>query len=292
MKEDSSNVTKAAVRNLSPKDISKLTEKPEISLENLHLSLKKSKAPPPSQVTPNPIANCDDLFNRANLSPVNDEDWENKSEAEIELDLIGRNTESIDMFSDVTYESLPAPCLSSLPEPKSGSLENQKRGKKKSSKKVSSTKSEELATKKKVKALEKSLEEEQLKLTEQLNKNRMVQAYLNSYIEACVHCDFLTLAYNTIYRYLNKHKFSDNGCINSVEPFNKLIHGFARKGNIDKVMEVLRMIVSCNISFDLQTFVGCFECLSGLPDSADNEEKREMILKQFSLFVSYPLLMI
>lgn len=285
VKGDSSNVKKAAVRNLSPKDISKLTQKPEISLENMHLSLKKSKAPLLSQVTCNPVENCDNLFNQANLSPINDEDWETKSEAEIELDLIGRNTESVDMFSDATYEPFALSLHSSLPE--HVSAENQKGGNKSYSKKnISSSKSEKPPAKRVLSSTEKSLLEEHFKDIELQNKNRILQEYLSSYIEACVHCDFLTLAYNTIYRYLNKHKFSENGFIDSLVPFNKLIHGFGRKGDIDKVLEILRMVISCNINFDLQTFVGCFECLSDLPENDKNKEKREIIMKQFYATVS------
>lgn len=268
-------MTKAAVRNLTPKDVSQLTQKPEISLENLHLSVKKGGAPLSRRVTATPAVKQDDLLNHANLLPLNDEDWENKSEAEIELDLIGRNTENIDMFSD----ALPEPFA--MPTPSTVAPKKSQKGRKKAAATTAGSEKKVSA-----KLMERYQEEERLRNIELQNKNKLFQEQLNSYIEACVYCDFLTLAYNTLHRYLNKFKFLNVNHVN-LEAFNKLIHGFAQKGNIDKVLDVIRMAISCKVDFDYQTFVGCFECLSGLPESPANMEKREIVLKQFAAHVSW-----
>lgn len=111
MNEDSSNLTKAVVKNLTAKHISKLANRPEATLEYFHNVIQKpDKSENTDKVEKSRKTSrqfemgafftdeCDKILNNANISMLDNMTFEKEMEKEMEWELIHRNKESIDMF--------------------------------------------------------------------------------------------------------------------------------------------------------------------------------------------------
>ncbi len=271
--------------------MSQLMTKPESSLETLHMSLMKDKKLSNSATSTDLDVinkNYNRLLNR--LSQVKPEDLE-KSEVRVELSSIWRNTENVDVFSDAGVESTSfqedtvdeavinrpeTSVLSKLRLSENKVRDNTKKVRKISEKKIQ-----------KLKLLQKIEEERREK--ERKLKNKKLEERLISYTDVCVNSDQLNSAYNTISRYVRKHQYLKNVQLTRSDPFDKLIHGFANKLNMNKINELLDMMNNSKIRPSVQTFAGCFECLGRLSvDSVDNENLKT-IYQQFKEHVSTTL---
>lgn len=244
------------IKRLTAKDVSQLTEKPEISLEQFHKLIEKSKTDMRTLITEHERSTLkskqstnvsdnenetDVLLSKINLSPLDEEILKKKFEEENEWEVIEHETENVDMFPciDPDYKNLPT-TVKERKAKVSGTL----------SKKSKSTGSDA---------------REQLRHIKRFNEN------LASYIELCVQCDYLNVGLDTLYRYYRIQKFSNSKVkmlINS-RPYDLLLHGFAAKGNVNKILAVMRLMVNSEVSFTPQTFAACFECcgrLTSLPE--------------------------
>lgn len=288
MIDDCSNLTKAVIKKLSANDVSQLTKKPEISLEQFHQLLNKSKKSLSNQinldgkstsekaksstVVPNIEEKKDYLLSRINLSLVNDDNLRERIEKETEWELIQHDTENVAMFSndDPLFSS-------SLPdeEPSVSSVIKKKRKTKSAPK--SNAKSKNVAS-----TNEKTNPKDPAAVALTTLENVMFNENLSSYIELCVQCDFLSLGFNTLHRYYRIQRLDDKKKkLTSPQPFNILLQGYASKANVDKIMQVLSMMVDCEVSFTPQTFAACFECCGRLPASPKHTEFLKTFHEQF-----------
>lgn len=250
------NLTKAVIKRLTAKDVSQLTDKPEISLEQFHQLLEKSKTDMRTLITEYEKSNfksehsanisdneneTDVLLSKINLSPLDEEILKKKFEEENAWEVIEHETENVDTFPGITSDYKRSPTTV-------------KDRKAKMSRSLS----------KKGKSTESNLCE-QLKSIQKFNEN------LASYIELCVQCDFLNVGLETLYRYYKIQKFGNSKVklLTNSRPYDILLHGFAAKGNVNKILAVMRLMANSEVSFTPQTFAACFECcgrLTSLPE--------------------------
>ncbi|XP_065215775.1 DNA-directed RNA polymerase, mitochondrial [Planococcus citri] len=269
--EDSSKTTKAVVKNLTARQISKLTEQPDSSLKYLHNAVKPASVllPEPAETAettsvavPNPPNQPDEypaLFNPANLFPLKDDFFEQEIEKELEWELIQRNKEDVEMIPEISF-------LKDLDETKTSEASSKQNVLEKIKSKAKSVKNPEAAEK------VKQLKEQEIQfIIEKFNIN------LTSYIDLCVHCDYLNIGFGTLSRYTNKNINKKIFQIRSARPFNSLMHGYAKKGNVEKVMELLRMMRHTGVSPNPQSYAAAFETFGRLPEDENNIAKLQFL---------------
>lgn len=296
VKQNHSNVTKALVRNLSPQDVSRFSQKPEISLEKLHLSMNESrvkpaievlnqKLPTETKVTIKYENKSDKLFSQINLSPINNDDLEKKIEEEIEWELIQRNTENIDMFSNIDMHSLSDKLKKEFFDTYEENLsDNISINKILKTQKRSNT-INYANIKENPKKRNKLRNEEIKKKDKEEKRSLYVQNILLLHTQICVACDLLNFALNKLQMILRKNR-ELKIVLNSAEPFNMLIHAFAKKGDVNTITNIVRMMTKYDINLVPQTFAGYFECFNYLPVTSVNNQKLKTVLHNFKSCVS------
>jgi len=106
---------------------------------------------------------------------------------------------------------------------------------------------------------------------ERLSKQHSLRSNLSSYTETCIYTGMLNRAMATVmnYRFKNKkyclqHNIKKDYKLIDINLYNLLLHGYAEKGNLGKVIEIYNIIHEDNIKPDYQTYAAIFECIGRL----------------------------
>ncbi|PSN42978.1 hypothetical protein C0J52_13214 [Blattella germanica] len=179
----------------------------------------------------------------------------------LELDTVEFDESSIETMSTV------------VPVPQTSAKENSVKKTSKEPKHKTSFKlrQKELTAKVKLSDLEKAAKEECL------------YRNLKSYLEVCVNCGLQNRAFFSLLFYHSRSKHSKfTSAANEIKLFNIILHGFARKGNIYKIKELLQILHKDNIPLSPQSFAGVFECIGRLPESSENEKLLREYVKEMT----------
>ncbi|XP_055642292.1 DNA-directed RNA polymerase, mitochondrial [Toxorhynchites rutilus septentrionalis] len=84
---------------------------------------------------------------------------------------------------------------------------------------------------------------------------------LYAYIDICVNGGMLNRAYATVLNYRYRH---DKKVSVDIHIYNVLLHGYAEKGNIIKIKDILKVLKEDKIEPNTQTFAAIFECFGRL----------------------------
>ncbi|XP_050428199.1 DNA-directed RNA polymerase, mitochondrial [Adelges cooleyi] len=96
-------------------------------------------------------------------------------------------------------------------------------------------------------------------------REKSLNQTLLAYIDLCVCCGFLNRGFAALCHYCNKstsHKESLK--IVDIRIFNCLLHGFANKGNYEKIKEIYKLIEVSEIKPNIKTYAAAFECLANV----------------------------
>ncbi|XP_014259402.1 DNA-directed RNA polymerase, mitochondrial [Cimex lectularius] len=96
---------------------------------------------------------------------------------------------------------------------------------------------------------------------------------LLSYINMCINCGFMNRCWSTLSYYLEKSIVP----INDVQVMNMLMEGYARGGNLDKLMEVWSILDSKNMRPSEMSFAHRFEAIA----RSAKRDKHELLLSCF-----------
>lgn len=100
---------------------------------------------------------------------------------------------------------------------------------------------------------------------EQLSRQKSLAVSLRAYLDCCVQNGMLNRGYLTVINYRCKvRKLPEFVLISDVKLFNILIQGFAERGNLQKVEEIMTIIREDQIKPNKQTFANYLECLGRL----------------------------
>lgn len=120
-----------------------------------------------------------------------------------------------------------------------------------------------------------------VKLTdlEKAAKEECLYRNLYAYLEACVSCGLLNRALFSLLFYHSRSRYSKyTSPANEIQLFNILLHGFARKGSLNKVKEIHGILQKERLPLSAQSFAALFECIGRLP--ADNAAT-DQLLKEY-----------
>ncbi|XP_043196144.1 DNA-directed RNA polymerase, mitochondrial-like [Amphibalanus amphitrite] len=103
---------------------------------------------------------------------------------------------------------------------------------------------------------------------------------LKCYLEVCVNSGLVNRAYNTLLYYRNMNRnFQRTTDVRDVRLYNVLLAGFARKGQLDRVLDALRVMRDDQVRPDAETFALAFQCLGRQPRTAENVRNARRLLR-------------
>ncbi|XP_066992363.2 DNA-directed RNA polymerase, mitochondrial [Anabrus simplex] len=273
----STSERKASVSKLRPKHLSLLAEQPGISLSQLYALKKLSSASKPAAVTKkqtstsNIIPSVSDASEPSVFGDLSDDKEAVLQATEmLDLPLSELHNELVEELgvslehSDHEMEEHSEVSETFL-ETSVSTVENEKPSESTSPKK-STTISYKQRQKEKM-AKVKWLELERAGREESLTRS------LLAYLELCVSCGLLNRGLATLLFYRNRHKANHNQPqVKEIKLFNILMHGFASKGNLNRIRELLQILREDNIDLTVQTYAACFECVGRMPDDAQSKQ--------------------
>ncbi|XP_055593098.1 DNA-directed RNA polymerase, mitochondrial isoform X2 [Uranotaenia lowii] len=104
---------------------------------------------------------------------------------------------------------------------------------------------------------------------ELLARQKSFHVTLSAYLDMCLTRGMVNRAYATVLSYRHKR----NRSFFDVSVYNMLLHGYAAKGNLPKVKDILKILKEDKIDRNSQTYAAIFECLGRLETT--NELKAE-----------------
>ncbi|CAL4068042.1 unnamed protein product, partial [Meganyctiphanes norvegica] len=117
------------------------------------------------------------------------------------------------------------------------------------------------------------VEEEQRKYTQEVLRRGREASFnqsLQSYLSVCVNVGMLNRATHTLLYY--RSDANSNLKINTVEPYNILLWGLAKKSKYERMMEVLECLQEDHVTPDVNTYAAFLSCLGSKHSSPDNTE--------------------
>lgn len=265
--ESNSNVTKAVVEKFTPQHMTVLTEDPNMTLEQLYnldttVQSKNTKL--------HSTANSTDI-NKESVPSIFDAD--NLFSNTINTNNLGIINNRLLLSTSHSELREDKPHIQSVFKPHD---DNRETG---DSQSLNHTQNKKKSGKKKI-----TSETKQSAVTSQKNLERLQRAFnnsLRSYIHVCVSCGYLNRAVAALFYYANYNKFKQPlHTINDIANFNLLMHGFASKGNLNKVNELYNVIKRCKMKPTIQSFAACFECIGRIPDSPEKTERVEFFHRE------------
>ncbi|XP_058819091.1 DNA-directed RNA polymerase, mitochondrial [Topomyia yanbarensis] len=100
---------------------------------------------------------------------------------------------------------------------------------------------------------------------ELLARQKSFHITLTAYLDICLASGMINRAYATVLNYRCKRNRQDI----SIDIYNMLLHGYAEKGNILKIKDILKIINEDGIDPNPQTYAAIFECLGRLETTAE-----------------------
>ncbi|XP_055386040.1 DNA-directed RNA polymerase, mitochondrial [Condylostylus longicornis] len=108
---------------------------------------------------------------------------------------------------------------------------------------------------------------------EKLAKYNSILINLSTYINICVSNGMLSRAFSTLLFYRERCKkleICDQKKSIPIDFFNILMHGYAKKGELNKIENLLQILNEDGVEINHQTFASIFECIGRLDKSNDN----------------------
>ncbi|XP_037085812.1 DNA-directed RNA polymerase, mitochondrial-like [Pollicipes pollicipes] len=94
---------------------------------------------------------------------------------------------------------------------------------------------------------------------------------LHCYLEVCVNSGLVNRAYNTLLYYRNlSRNFHRTTDVRDVRLHNTLLAGFAKKGQLDRVSDVLKVMRDDLVAPDAESYALVFQCLGRQPKTTEN----------------------
>ncbi|XP_073977527.1 mitochondrial RNA polymerase isoform X2 [Rhodnius prolixus] len=103
-----------------------------------------------------------------------------------------------------------------------------------------------------------ALSKEKISELELAGKERSLAILLAAYIDVCVNCGFLNRAWVTLNNYLNYSNIK----ISDVKVFDLLYYGYAKSGNVEKLLELWKIMRNNNIKPSTLSFTHRIECIA------------------------------
>ncbi|EDS26609.1 DNA-directed RNA polymerase, mitochondrial [Culex quinquefasciatus] len=95
---------------------------------------------------------------------------------------------------------------------------------------------------------------------ESLARQKSFHFTLHAYLDICLTTGMINRAYATVLNYRHKR---NRKCLD-VEIYNILMHGYAEKGNLLKLKDIMKILKEDSIEPNAQTYAAIFECLGRL----------------------------
>ncbi|XP_001654145.2 DNA-directed RNA polymerase, mitochondrial isoform X2 [Aedes aegypti] len=103
---------------------------------------------------------------------------------------------------------------------------------------------------------------------ELLARHKSFHVTLHAYLDICLSSGMINRAYATVLNYRHKRKRK----VTDVEIYNILMHGYAEKGIILKIKDILKILKEDNIEPNPQMYAAIFECLGRMETTEDVEK--------------------
>ncbi|EAT46999.1 AAEL001847-PA [Aedes aegypti] len=111
---------------------------------------------------------------------------------------------------------------------------------------------------------------------ELLARHKSFHVTLHAYLDICLSSGMINRAYATVLNYRHKRKRK----VTDVEIYNILMHGYAEKGIILKIKDILKILKEDNIEPNPQTYAAIFECLGRMETTEDVEKDARTYLEE------------
>lgn len=104
---------------------------------------------------------------------------------------------------------------------------------------------------------------------EKISKQKSLLLNLHAYIDCCVQNGMINRGFLTVLNYRNRYMSNPKGAvkINDIHLYNRLIHGYAEKENLQKCREMMNIIQEDQIKPNEQTYANFFECIGRLSEN-------------------------
>lgn len=104
---------------------------------------------------------------------------------------------------------------------------------------------------------------------EKISKQKSLSLNLHAYIDCCVQNGMINRGFLTLLNYRNRFLNNPKVAVkvNDVHLFNRLIHGYAEKENLQKCREMMNIIQEDKIKPNEQTYANFFECIGKLSEN-------------------------
>lgn len=103
-------------------------------------------------------------------------------------------------------------------------------------------------------------------------KKQSITTILIAYLEMCVQKSMTNRGLSVLLHYRTRYRQMDIK-LDNIELYNILMIGFAEKGNLHKIKEILAILKSDNIPLIPQTYALIFECIGRLPYTETNQKQ-------------------
>lgn len=116
---------------------------------------------------------------------------------------------------------------------------------------------------------------------EQLGKQKALAENLFTYLDVCIANGLTNRGLGTLLNYrfrCKKSKISLN--IINIKLYNLLLIGYAEKGNLTKIKEILQILKEDKIVCTTQTYAAIFECLGRIQTSPENIKLMQQYQKE------------
>lgn len=116
---------------------------------------------------------------------------------------------------------------------------------------------------------------------EKISKQKSLLLNLHAYLDSCVQNGMINRGFLTVLNYRNKYLGSPaTGIkINDIHLYNRLIHGYAEKENLQKCREMMNIIQEDQIKPNEQTYANILECIGRLSENNLMMEKYRLTEK-------------
>lgn len=111
---------------------------------------------------------------------------------------------------------------------------------------------------------------------------------LASYINVCVSTGMINRAFSTLMTYRNQYNAKNDGppSFIGISVYNTLLHGYAEKGNLNKIKEILNIMQNDGIILNHQSFAAIFECFGRLEMNDNNLIELQKYVKKLKNLVN------
>uniref|UniRef100_A0A1L8DGQ1 DNA-directed RNA polymerase n=2 Tax=Nyssomyia neivai TaxID=330878 RepID=A0A1L8DGQ1_9DIPT len=115
---------------------------------------------------------------------------------------------------------------------------------------------------------------------EQLAKQKCLFTNISAYLELCVASGMLNRGLSTFLNYRNRWKRFKITRNFDIRLYNILLQGYAEKGNVVKVMDIMNILKMDGVEMNVQTFACIIEAIGRQVPDMDNTKLLQKILKE------------